>query len=203
MGIPQSRYAFPGRPLSYNRFVEEFHKPTGYWPEIAVTCDIIVLARRDDSPARKSEPLAESAACGQGAATNPDALSATSLASYFDVLLVKRKYPPFEGCYALPGGGVELEEDLDDAARRELLEETGIVAGDLAQFRTFGRPGRDPRCRVVSVVYWTIIDRAKHTPTAGSDADETAWFPLAALPPLAFDHAHVLKEATERLFGGG
>jgi ADP-ribose pyrophosphatase YjhB (NUDIX family) len=182
--------------------VEEFHKPTGYWPEIAVTCDVIVLAGRDDSHAHESESDGESATDGQDAASRQVALSDSPLASYFDVLLVKRKYPPFEGCYALPGGGVELGEDLEDAARRELLEETGIVAGDLAQFRTFGAPGRDPRCRVVSVVYWTIIDRAMHTPTAGSDAEETVWFPLAALPPLAFDHAHVLKEAMERLFGG-
>ena len=183
--------------------MDEFHKPTGYWPEIAVTCDIIVLAKRGDSVAPKPDTDRESVAVGQGAESELNALSDTPLASYFDVLLVKRKYPPYEGCFALPGGGVELEEDLEAAARRELLEETGIVAGDLAQFRTFGAPGRDPRCRVVSVVYWTIIDLAAHTPTAGSDADETVWFPLAALPPLAFDHAHVLKEAVERLFGGG
>lgn len=162
------------------------------WPEIAVTADVIAFRKR---------PGCESQIPSEGTSSGESPESASGLLDYFEVLLVKRRYPPFEGSWALPGGGVELDEDLEDAARRELLEETGIIAKDLRQFKTYGAPGRDPRCRVVSVVFWTILgDTEADSTTAGSDAMETGWFPITGLPPLAFDHAKILADLKSTAF---
>jgi len=109
-----------------------------------------------------------------------------------EVLLVRRGQEPFEGMWAIPGGFVEMDEDLPDAARRELVEETGLDVDTLEQFRTFGKPGRDPRGRQVTVAYIADVSRELPAPRAGDDAAEAKWFPLDALPPLAFDHAEVL-----------
>ena len=119
-----------------------------------------------------------------------------------DILLIKRGRPPFEGCWALPGGFVEPDEPLETAARRELEEETAIRPLHLEQMHTFGEPGRDPRGWTISVVYVALLHcdelRALH-PQAGSDAGEVAWFDLNRLPPLAFDHADILAVARDRL----
>lgn len=167
------------------------------WPEIAVTADVIALRRRKDAlPGHLDEGGTA------GGLTGGERGSRAALSAFFEVLLVKRKYPPYEGSWALPGGGVEISEDLEDAARRELMEETGINPAIIRQFRTYGMPGRDPRCRVVSVVYWTILDEAEsESGAAGSDAAETAWMALSELPALAFDHAEILKDAVASLFG--
>ena len=118
------------------------------------------------------------------------------------VLLVKRGREPFRGRWALPGGFVEIDEDLSDAARRELLEETGVELASgapLVQLGAFGAPGRDPRGRTISVAYLARISREGSTPAAGDDAARAAWFPLSKLPELAFDHQDILAAARGRL----
>jgi 8-oxo-dGTP diphosphatase len=123
-----------------------------------------------------------------------------------NVLLVKRFKPPFVGCWALPGGFVEPDEPLEDAARRELEEETGVVPAHLEQLYTFGNPGRDPRGWTISVAYLALLteeDTPAWQPQAGSDADAVCWFPLDHLPPLAFDHGKILGYALRRLASSG
>ncbi|MEJ2736380.1 MAG: NUDIX hydrolase [Anaerolineae bacterium] len=114
------------------------------------------------------------------------------------VLLVKRKNPPFAGCWAIPGGFVEPDEPLEEAARRELQEETGALSVRMEQIHTFGDPGRDPRGWTISVAYLaTLSDDEVQAwrPRAGSDADEVGWFDLDELPVLAFDHGEILTYA--------
>jgi 8-oxo-dGTP diphosphatase len=115
------------------------------------------------------------------------------------VLLIRRKKDPFAGSWALPGGFVDENERLGDAARRELVEETGLAAGDLEQLYTAGDPGRDPRGWTVSVVYLARVDAAQLAPVAADDAEAVEWFPLDELPSLAFDHAMILGRARARL----
>lgn len=115
------------------------------------------------------------------------------------VLLIERDAPPFAGSWALPGGFVKLDESLDDAARRELSEETGLTKVYLEQLYTFGDPGRDPRGRVVSVSYYALVRLSEEGLHASTDARQAAWFRVSALPPLAFDHAQVLAVGLARL----
>lgn len=114
------------------------------------------------------------------------------------VLLIERAYPPFEGCWALPGGFVERDEDLQDAARRELLEETGVQLQNLFQVGAFGKPDRDPRKRVISVTYCAVLHELI-PPVAGDDAAKAGWFALDELPELAFDHDTLLRIALKKL----
>lgn len=111
------------------------------------------------------------------------------------VLLIRRKQAPFAGKWALPGGFIDMDETLEESARRELKEETGLTVGKLQELGIYGDPGRDPRGRTISVAFWTEVNPAKIQPKAGDDAAETGWFPLHDLPPLAFDHARILKDA--------
>jgi 8-oxo-dGTP diphosphatase len=115
------------------------------------------------------------------------------------VLLVKRGVPPFEGQYAIPGGFIHEDESLEEAALRELYEETGVRNVFLEQLYTFGDPVRDPRGRVITVAYYALIASDKLSLVAGADAAEAAWFPMKELPPLAFDHKKILEYAFERL----
>jgi len=117
------------------------------------------------------------------------------------VLLVQRDLPPFAGKWALPGGFVHIEEALDDAARRELREETGVADLYLEQLYTFGAVDRDPRERVVSVAYYALVDLFRHRPAAATDARNAAWFAVEDTPPLAFDHDRILATALQRLRG--
>ena len=119
------------------------------------------------------------------------------------VLLIRRDLEPFRGGWALPGGFVRMEESVDDAARRELSEETGIDVKTvfLEQLYTFGRPDRDPRGRVVSVAYYALVNLADHRVQAATDAREAAWFSVSDVPRLAFDHAEILDKAVQRLRG--
>ena len=115
------------------------------------------------------------------------------------VLLIKRRNPPLG--WAIPGGFVEPDEDLIDAARRELHEETGLEPPHLQQLGTFGHPNRDPRGRTISVVYGARLQSAE-LPAAGDAAADARWFPLTALPTtLAFDHAAILAQVVPRLAG--
>lgn len=115
------------------------------------------------------------------------------------VLLIRRKLAPFEGCWALPGGFVRQEESLDAAVRRELQEETGIRRLYLEQLFTFGAPDRDPRERVISIGYYGLVKLADHPVRADTDAASVAWFPVAEVPALAFDHAEIVATALQRL----
>ena len=115
------------------------------------------------------------------------------------VLLIKRKNWPFEGMWAIPGGFVDMDESLEDAAARELYEETGIEGVYLEQFYTFGQPDRDPRTRVISVAYLALVDASQLQPRAADDAADAGWFSVHDSPPLAFDHVDVLKLALQRL----
>lgn len=117
------------------------------------------------------------------------------------VLLIQRDLAPFAGRWALPGGFVHLDETLDDAARRELREETGVGDFFLEQLYTFGALDRDPRERVVSVAYYALVDLFRHRPVAATDARSAAWFALDDVPPLAFDHDAILALAHGRLRG--
>lgn len=117
------------------------------------------------------------------------------------VLLVKRDVEPFRGTWALPGGFVDIDENLDEAARRELKEETGIDRLYLEQLYTFGDPDRDPRGRVISVAYCALVKLSDHRLAAATDASDAAWFPVNDIPSLAFDHANILEVALKRLKG--
>ena len=118
-----------------------------------------------------------------------------------EVLLIRRKNDPFQGSWALPGGFVDPEEKIPDAAIRELQEETGITGVSLREFGAYGDPGRDPRGRVVCVVYWTVLDR-KPEAVAADDAAECRWFDLDLLPDPAFDHGRILIDARRKLKQG-
>jgi 8-oxo-dGTP diphosphatase len=117
------------------------------------------------------------------------------------VLLIQRSLPPFEGQWALPGGFVDMEENLEAAALRELAEETGMTDVFIEQLFTFGDPGRDPRGRVVSVAYYALVNLSEHPLRASSDARRVGWFPAYQLPPLAFDHSGIVEAAIQRLRG--
>ena len=115
------------------------------------------------------------------------------------LLLIQRKVDPFKGKWALPGGFVRPDEDLEQAVRRELTDETGITRLYLEQLFSFGDPKRDPRERVISVAYYALVKLADHQLRAASDAVDVAWFPVAELPKLAFDHEKIVEIALRRL----
>jgi 8-oxo-dGTP diphosphatase len=109
------------------------------------------------------------------------------------VLLIERKHQPFEGMWALPGGFLDMDETLEEAAIRELHEETGISGVELNQFHTFSKVNRDPRHRTITTVFIGFADEKTVAPTAGDDAAKAQWFDLNELPLLAFDHGEVLE----------
>jgi 8-oxo-dGTP diphosphatase len=111
------------------------------------------------------------------------------------LLLVQRKHEPFKGHWALPGGFVNMDEDLPEAAARELAEETGLQGVHLEQLRTFGAPGRDPRGRTISVVYFGIAEENRLQIKAASDAAEVGWFDIESVPAMAFDHDEIARYA--------
>ncbi len=115
------------------------------------------------------------------------------------LLLIQRKADPFAGKWALPGGFVDENEPLLDAARRELKEEAGLELMDFEQLHTFGDKGRDPRGWTVSVVYLSRVPPDELQADAGDDADAVEWFPLDRLPALAFDHATIVQRVRARL----
>lgn len=108
------------------------------------------------------------------------------------VLLIERGEEPFRGAWALPGGFIEVDEDLGDAAKRELEEETGIQPLVLEQLGAFGTPGRDPRGHTVTVAFVALVKLGEHSVRAATDAADARWFPANDPPELAFDHAAIL-----------
>lgn len=116
------------------------------------------------------------------------------------LLLIQRKKEPFANFWAFPGGFVEEGESCEEAAARELWEETGIKieSATLKQLHTFSTPNRDPRGWVVTVAFWSFVN-ADIALIAGDDAQKVGWFPLHNLPPLAFDHQDILNKALDLL----
>ena len=115
------------------------------------------------------------------------------------VLLVKRQQPPYRGAWSLPGGIVGREESVDDAALRELQEETNISNVYLEQLYTFGEPERDPRGRVITVSYYALVNCQQFQLKARQRVSQASWFAVKRLPPLAFDHQRIVEYALERL----
>lgn len=109
------------------------------------------------------------------------------------VLLIERGREPFKGKWALPGGFVDMDEELETACKRELEEETGIRVGEMAQFRAYGGVNRDPRHRTISVIFYAFAE-SEFKPSAGDDAAKASWFPMDVLPELAFDHQQILDD---------
>lgn len=115
------------------------------------------------------------------------------------VLLVRRQQPPYRNTWALPGGLVDAEESVDDAALRELQEETNINNVYLEQLYTFGEPNRDPRGRIITVAYYALVNWQQFQLKARKRVSEASWFAVKRLPELAFDHRRIVDMALERL----
>lgn len=116
------------------------------------------------------------------------------------VLLIQRKYEPFKNSWAIPGGFVLEDESLEEAVKRELMEETGISVNYLEQLYTFGEPKRDPRQRIIAVAYFGLVKASQYQELkASTDAENAKWFSIKKLPALAFDHKQILQVAIERL----
>lgn len=117
------------------------------------------------------------------------------------VMLIERGETPFKSSWALPGGFVRIDESIEEAARRELEEETDLKNIFLEQLYTYGCVDRDPRERVISVAHYALVNLDEHPAHAGTDAVQAAWFSIQKLPPLAFDHAEIIEQAFRRLQG--
>lgn len=150
----------------------EYDKP-------AVTVDCVILCR-----AQIPGPNQERSETDSPAPPEP-----------YEILLIRRARDPYADKWALPGGFVNKDEPLADAAARELEEETGLRAEQLEQFGAFGDPGRDPRGWTISVAYFGVVEATQRSVSGRDDAKEARWFPLAQLPPLAFDHGEIIAAA--------
>ena len=128
-----------------------------------------------------------------------DAAVFTFIKGGVHLLLIRRNKEPFKGKWALPGGFVEMDEELADASTRELKEETGLTGIKLEQLQAFGRIGRDPRGRNISVVFSGIAESGRTKIKAGDDAKEAKWFDINKLPSLGFDHDEVVRIAVKKL----
>ncbi len=113
------------------------------------------------------------------------------------VLLIERGIEPFKGCWAFPGGFLNMDEDALAGARRELKEETGLENAFIEQFHTFSAPGRDPRGRVITIAHYALVKIQEVE--GGDDAAQARWFSIGEVPPLAFDHDRILRMAMSRL----
>ena len=136
---------------------------------------------------------------GQRPVVTVDVVIFTLREGSLQVLLVRRRRPPSEGMWAIPGGTIGSEEALEAAALRTLEEETGLGDVFLEQLYTFGEPDRDARGRVITVSYFAVVSATRVGPWAGGDADGVRWWPIDELPPLAFDHGDILSYALIRL----
>ncbi len=125
-----------------------------------------------------------------------DIIIARNINSGLEILLIQRLNPPFKDQWALPGGFVDMNETLEQAAARELAEETGLASINLKQFKAYSEPGRDPRGHTISVVFTgLLINNSKVK--AGDDAKNANWFNINKLPALAFDHSQIISEASK------
>lgn len=124
-------------------------------------------------------------------AVSVDMLVLRGAADQREILLIQRLNEPFSNCWALPGGFLEMDETLEQAARRELAEETGLVAESVRQIRAFSNVDRDPRGRVISVAFLVQL-AGDQVPVAADDAKHARWFPVIQLPDLAFDHEQII-----------
>ena len=114
------------------------------------------------------------------------------------VLLIRRGNEPYKDCWAFPGGFLNMDETLEECARRELKEETGLTAtGEMVELKSFSTVDRDPRGRTITVAY--LVEMPLTEARGADDAAEARWFPLDELPPLAFDHDEILKVALEKI----
>lgn len=132
------------------------------------------------------------------------ALTTDSVVFGFDgrelhVLLIERGMAPFKGDWALPGGFMKMDETVEECARRELFEETGVKEIYLEQFKVFSAVHRDPRERVVTVAFLALVRKSDYRLVAGDDASRASWFEMKKLPPLAFDHLEIVHDAKEKL----
>ncbi|UKK63053.1 NUDIX hydrolase [Prevotella communis] len=110
------------------------------------------------------------------------------------VLLIQRSADPYKGCWAFPGGFMNMDETTEQCAIRELEEETGLKLGTVRQIGAYSKVDRDPRGRTITVAYLAIIDKPAQV-TGQDDAAKAEWFPLSALPELAFDHVDIMADA--------
>ncbi len=115
-----------------------------------------------------------------------------------ELLLIQRKHDPYAGRWALPGGFVDMDETVEEAAARELYEETNLKGVPLEQFHVFSKVDRDPRGRTISVIFTGILTGEQEV-RAKDDAQEARWFPLDKLPPLAFDHDEIVEMIKKKL----
>lgn len=132
------------------------------------------------------------------------ALTSDSVVFGFDgrelhILLIERGVEPYKGWWALPGGFMKMEETIEECAKRELREETGISPAYLEQFKVYSAVSRDPRGRVVSVAFFALVRKSDFNLVAGDDAVKARWFACDSLPQLAFDHASIIADARNRL----
>jgi 8-oxo-dGTP diphosphatase len=120
------------------------------------------------------------------------------------VLLIKRGHEPFKGMWAVPGGFIEMNETCEQAASRELEEETGLKGIELKQFHVFSAVDRDPRERIITIAHLALINNINEQTVKGSDdADEAAWFKISALPSLAADHGEIIEVGLKKLQASG
>lgn len=121
------------------------------------------------------------------------------VADDLQVLLVKRRWPPFADQWAIPGGFVRMDESLEAAAIRKLEEETGVTDVYMEQLYTFGEPSRDPRTRVITVAYIALVPKTAIEQKLSDEGAETSWTSVYELPELAFDHTEMVGYAFQRL----
>lgn len=114
-----------------------------------------------------------------------------------EILLIKRLKDPFKDFWALPGGFVDENEDLNVAARRELFEETNVKIDEVLQIGAYGKPFRDPRSHVVSIAFFSETDK-NTIAKAADDAKDVSWFKIKHLPPTAFDHSEIIADAISK-----
>ena len=113
------------------------------------------------------------------------------------VLLIERANDPFKGCWAFPGGFMDMEENAEDCAKRELKEETGMEVRSLEYLGTFSEVNRDPRGRTITIAYYAVVE--KSDVIGADDASRAKWFPIDSIPSLAFDHEEILRVALKVL----
>lgn len=130
-------------------------------------------------------------------AVTVDAVVFRKVSENIEVLLIQRGHHPFQGMWACPGGFIDMQETPEDAAIRELEEETGLNNVELFQFHTYGAINRDPRHRTIAIAYAGFLSNNLFEVKGGDDAAEARWFHIKQLPELAFDHDQIVADAIE------